>query len=75
MKTIEGKVLTSSEKSFKTADGQAKYYENLVDFGNGAVIVTSGEALPIGEDLSFAVVRKSQRDFNARLKVVDGFSL
>ena len=76
MKTIVGVVLASCEKAVKNSSGgEYLYYENMVDFGNGCVVITSGKSLPLG-NLHFAVVRKSNKDFSAKLSaVVDPSSL
>jgi len=47
---ISGMVVSSIKRQIKNQDGTSTdFYENLVDFGDGAVILSSGKELKVGK--------------------------
>lgn len=67
---VRGNVLDCSLQVVKMNDGsEVKYYDSLVNFGNGAVRVTSGALIPLGVQ-SFIIVPKSRNDCSVKIRYV-----
>lgn len=70
MQTIKGTVLDSTQRFIKNADGtETVFYELMVTFGDGAVIISSGKPVSVGEK-QFTISPRTMYDRKAKITVI-----
>lgn len=68
---IKGTVVSSVERSIKNQDGsESKFYEIMADFGDGAVVLSSGKTVSLGEH-EFTISPRSMYDRKSKITVLE----